>query len=131
MLLMFNAVFTWAEVPMRWIEAGVQALSDAVSARMPEGPLRSLSDSGEASGKLRRLAVAHEDGGGRVIVAGLGKRDEFDAEKARVAAAVAAGRARELSARSLSWAAPAGEGVAGALVEGTLLALYKFDRFKS
>jgi leucyl aminopeptidase len=98
---------------------------------LPEGPLRALSDSGEASGKPRKLAVSHEDGSRRVIVAGLGKRDEFDAERARVAAAVAAGRARELSARSLSWAAPTGEGVAGALVEGTLLALYKFDRFKS
>jgi leucyl aminopeptidase len=100
---------------------------------LPEGPLRGLSDSGEASGKLRKLAVTHEDGGRRVIVAGLGKRDSFDAEAARVAAAVAAGRARELSAKSLSWAAPSGsdEGVAGALVEGTLLALYKFDRFKS
>ena len=42
---------------------------------------------------------------------------------------MAAGRARDLSASSLSWAAP--DGVAGALVEGTLLALYKFDRFKS
>src|ERR1700712_4191870 len=97
---------------------------------LPEGPLRALSESGEASGKLRKLAVTHEDGR-RVIVAGLGKRDEFDAEKARVAAAGAAGRARELSAGALSWAAPSGEGVAGALVEGTLLALYRFDRFKS
>jgi leucyl aminopeptidase len=98
--------------------------------KLPEGPLRALSDTGEASGKLRKLAVTHEDGR-RVIVAGLGKRDEFDAERARIAAAVAAARARDLSARSISWAAPSGEGVSGALVEGTLLALYKFDRFKS
>jgi leucyl aminopeptidase len=97
---------------------------------LPDGPLRALSDSGEASGKPRKLAVTHE-GGHRVIVVGLGKQDEFDAERARVAAAVAAGRARELSAKSLSWALPRGEGAAGALVEGTLLALYKFDRFKS
>src|SRR5205807_2177649 len=82
--------------------------------------LRPLVESGEARGGLRKLAVTHEQVDGRprrVIVAGLGKRDEFDAEKARVAAAVSAGRARELSARSLSWAAPAGTGVAGALVE--------------
>src|SRR5437764_6009206 len=97
---------------------------------LPDGPLRALSDSGEASGKPRKVAVAHEDSR-RVIVVGLGKRDEFDSEKARVASAVAAGRARDLSARSLSWEAPPGAGVAGALVEGTLLALYKFDRFKS
>jgi leucyl aminopeptidase len=95
-----------------------------------DGPVAALVESGEAKGKPRKLAVTHEDGR-RVIVVGLGKREEFDAEKARVAAAVAAGRAKELSARSLSWAEPGGEGVAGALVEGTLLALYSFDRFKS
>src|SRR3954453_1486646 len=98
---------------------------------LPEGPLRALSESGEARGKPRALAVAHSEDGRRLIVVGLGKRDELDSEKARVAAAAAAGRARELSARSLSWEAPPGAGVAGALVEGTLLALYKFDRFKS
>src|SRR3954452_23954458 len=98
---------------------------------LPEGPLRALSESGEARGKPRSLAVTHSEDGRRLIVVGLGKRDELDSEKARVAAAAAAGRARELSARSLSWEAPPGAGVAGALVEGTLLALYKFDRFKS
>src|SRR3954469_6729082 len=98
---------------------------------LPEGPLRALSDSGGARGKPRSLAVAHSEDGRRVIVVGLGKRDEFDSENARVAAAVAAGRARALSSRALSWEAPPGAGGAGALVEGTLLALYKFDRFKS
>ena len=81
------------------------------------------------------MAVTHEDapGGGqrRVLIAGLGKRDDFDPERARVAAAAAAGRAKELGAVSLSWAAPPGDGVAGALVEGTLLRLYSFDRFKT
>src|SRR4051794_41801810 len=95
---------------------------------LPEGPLQGLSESGEASGKLRKLAVAHEDSR-RVIVVGLGKRDEFDSEKARVAAAVAAGRAAELSARSLSWAAPPGEGVAGGRVEGRGLAVDRLGRF--
>jgi leucyl aminopeptidase len=78
--------------------------------------------------------VAHEDapGGGqrRVLIAGLGKREEFDPERARVAAAAAAARARELGAVSLSWAAPEGDGIAAGLVEGTLLKLYSFDRFK-
>jgi leucyl aminopeptidase len=97
---------------------------------LEDDALQALVDSGEAKGGLRKLAVTHEDGK-RVVVVGLGKRDEFDAEKARVAAAVAAGRARELGAKSLSWAAPSGEGAAGALVEGTLLALYRFDRFKT
>ena len=29
---------------------------------LPDGPLRALSDSGEASGKPRKLAVTHADG---------------------------------------------------------------------
>jgi leucyl aminopeptidase len=96
-----------------------------------DGPLKQLVESGEAKSAAKKVAVTHEDGGRRLIAVGLGKRDELDAEKARVAAAVAAQRARELGAKSLSWAEPGGEGVAGALVEGTLLALYKFDAFKS
>ena len=95
-----------------------------------EAALQALVDSGEAKPRLKSVAVAH-DGGRRVIVAGLGKREELDHERARTAAAAAAARAKELGARSLSWAAPEGEGVAGALVEGTLLKLYEFDRFKT
>jgi leucyl aminopeptidase len=95
--------------------------------------LQALVELGEAKPGLKKVAVTHEDapGGGqrRVLIAGLGKRDELDAEKVRVAAASAAGRARELGAVSLSWAAP--DGFAGAAVEGTLLRLYEFDRFKS
>ena len=97
--------------------------------------LQRLVELGEAKAGLKKVAVAHEDapGGGqrRVLIAGLGKREEFDAERARVAAAAAAGRAQELGAVSLSWAAPAGDAVPAALVEGTLLKLYSFDRFKS
>jgi leucyl aminopeptidase len=91
--------------------------------------LSQLLSSGEAKGGFKKLALAHEEGK-RVLVVGLGKRDEFTPERARVAAAVAAGRAAEIGTRSLSWAAPAPE-VAGALVEGTLLKVYKFERFKS
>jgi leucyl aminopeptidase len=92
---------------------------------------RALVESGEAKPALRKLALTHEEGGRRLLLAGLGKRDEFGPENARVAASAAAGRARELGCRALSWAAPADRGVPGALVEGTLLALYRFDRFKS
>ncbi len=89
-----------------------------------------LVASGEAQSGFKKLALTHEDGR-RVIVVGLGERDEFTAERARVAAATVASRAKELGCSALSWAAPEGEGVAGAIVEGTLLALYEFDRFKS
>jgi leucyl aminopeptidase len=97
--------------------------------------LQRLLDLGEAKRGLKKIAVVHEDapGGGqrRVLIAGLGAREKFGAEEARVAAAAAAGRAKELGAVSLSWAAPGGEDVNAALVEGTLLKLYAFDRFKS
>ena len=101
--------------------------------KLAEAHLQELVDLGEAKAGLRKVASDHEDapGGGRrrVLIAGLGKREELNPEKARVAAAAVAGRAKELGSVSLSWAAP--DGVAGALVEGTLLKLYSFDRFKS
>ena len=50
------------------------------------GVLQALVDSGEAKPGLRKLAVTHA-GGKRYVLAGLGKREEFDAERARVAAA--------------------------------------------
>ena len=97
--------------------------------------LQRLVELGEAKRGLKKVALTHEDapGGGqrRVLIAGLGNRDRFGPEEARVAAAAAAGRAKELGAVSLSWAVPGGDGIAGALVEGTLLKLYSFDRFKS
>jgi leucyl aminopeptidase len=96
----------------------------------PGGVAAQLAESGEAKAGLRKLAVGHEDGK-RVVVVGLGKRGEVDAEKARIAAAVAAQRARDLGAKSLSWAEPGGEGVASALVEGTLMGLYRYDVYKS
>jgi leucyl aminopeptidase len=95
--------------------------------------LQALVELGEAKGGLKKVAVAHEEapGGGqrRVLIVGLGKREELDAEKVRVAAASAAARAKELGAVSLSWSAP--DGLAAPAVEGTLLRLYEFDRFKS
>src|SRR3954454_22883168 len=101
----------------------------------PDGAVAELVESGEAKTALRKVAVTHEDapGGGRrrVIAVGLGKREEIDSEVARVAAGAAAQRARELGAKSISWADPGGAGVAGGIVEGTLLGLYKFEQFKS
>jgi leucyl aminopeptidase len=102
---------------------------------LPDAQLQALVELGEAKPGFRKLALAHEEapGGGqrRVLIAGLGARDEFDPERARVVAAEAAAKARELGAVSLSWAAPEGGRVPGALVEGTLLRLYSFDRYKS
>src|ERR1700754_1184525 len=82
------------------------------------GALGALVESGEARSEFRSLTHAHA-AGRRWILIGLGARDAFDAERARVAAAVALGRARELGARTLCWELPhkVPDAVAGALVE--------------
>jgi leucyl aminopeptidase len=96
-----------------------------------DGILNGLIAGGEARAKHRHLAVAHA-GGKRWILVGLGSRDELDGERVRVAAASAYGRARELGARRLCWEVPhkVGPEIATAIVEGTVLSGYRFDRFK-
>jgi len=91
-----------------------------------------LLDAGEARSSFKALALAHA-AGKRWLLVGLGPREQFTPERARVAAAVARERARELSTRTLAWELPAGgdESVAAALVEGTILSDYRFERFKS
>ncbi|MBW3652550.1 MAG: leucyl aminopeptidase [Actinobacteria bacterium] len=97
-----------------------------------DGVLNELVAAGEAKAKHRHLAVAHA-GGRRWVLVGLGKRDELDGERVRVAAAAAHGRALELGARRLCWEVPhkVGPEIATAIVEATLLSGYRFARFKS
>jgi leucyl aminopeptidase len=98
---------------------------------LPDGSLQALVDAGEARSGFKKLAVAHGEGK-RWILVGLGSRDELDLEKARVAAAVAYGRARELGAKALCWELPhkVEDDLAGALVEGTAMAAYEFTAYK-
>lgn len=94
--------------------------------------LSDLLGSGEARTMFKSLAVTHA-AGKRWLLVGLGRRSELDPERARVAAAVAYERAKELGTRILCWEAPhhaPGE-VAAGLVEGTVLAAYGFDRHRS
>ncbi|MEA2275872.1 MAG: leucyl aminopeptidase [Solirubrobacteraceae bacterium] len=95
-------------------------------------PLTALVDSGEARSTFRHLALHHADGQ-RWLLVGLGDRDELDPERARVAAATVVARARELGTRVLCWELPhkVGDEVAAAITEGTILAGYRFDRYRS
>jgi leucyl aminopeptidase len=100
---------------------------------LPEA-LSDAGGAGEARGGYKKVAVLHRAGGGTALAVGLGKREEMDPERARVAAALAARRAAELEATSVAWLLPESddeEAVAAALVTGTLLAAHRFDRFKS
>jgi leucyl aminopeptidase len=101
------------------------------SAQAPQ-ELRELLATGEGGSSFKALALTHA-GGKRWLVVGLGARDQFTAESARVVAALARERARELSTRTLCWEAPADgtANVVAALVEGTILADYRFERCKS
>jgi leucyl aminopeptidase len=96
------------------------------------GALQALVDSGEAKRAFKKVAVAHAEGR-RWLIAGLGKREEFDPERARVAAAATLDRARDLGARSLCWELPhkVSDAHAGGFVEGTLLGAYEFRAYKS
>ncbi len=72
-----------------------------------------------------------------LLVVGLGERDDLDAERARVAAAIAATRGRPARGTIARLVAPGHRRVARraervrGLVEGAILASYRFDRFKS
>ena len=91
-----------------------------------------LLSSGEARDAFKSLALTHA-GGKRWLTVGLGELDDFTPERARVLAAVVRERTRELATQTLCWQVPdgCGEEIAAALVEGTVLADYRFDRHKS
>jgi leucyl aminopeptidase len=96
------------------------------------GEVGELLASGEARRSKGALALAH-CAGQRWLIVGLGEREKFSAEAARVLAAAAGARAREISASTLCWELPDGCGadIAAGLVEGTLLGDYSFDMHRS
>jgi leucyl aminopeptidase len=97
-----------------------------------DGVLQRLLDRGEARRAFKHLAVTHAEER-RWIVVGLGSREAFDAERARVAAAAALARARELGTATLCWEVPhhVDDAVVAGLVEGTVLGGYRFDRYRN
>jgi leucyl aminopeptidase len=92
----------------------------------PPGPLAALFDSGEARFKRKHLALTHAEGK-RWLAVGLGSRESFDGEAARIVAAAVVARAAELGTRTLLWDGPE----PAAFVEGAILASYRYDAHKS
>jgi len=89
---------------------------------------------GDAKGSFKKLSLLHPERPARVLVVGLGKREEFDAERARVVAAPTAREAEQLGAIRVAWALPESDepaAIAAALVTGTILGSWRFDRFRS
>jgi leucyl aminopeptidase len=104
---------------------------EGVAHDLPGEPLDALLSSGEASSKPGRLAVTRAEGR-RFLLIGLGPRERFDGERARVAAGKVSSRAAEIGAQALCWELPhhVPDESAAALVQGTLLHRYRFDRYK-
>ncbi len=94
--------------------------------------LSQLLSSGEARRSFKALGLTHAQGR-RWLSVGLGKREQFTAERARVVASSLHVRALELGTRVLCIQTPAGAGaaIAAAFTEGTILTDYRFDLHKS
>ena len=123
--------------------SGVQSPSGATGAvdKAMDGAISELIAQGDINGKVGEVAVLYPRGqipAQRVLVVGLGERDKFDLEAIRRASAAAVVRARELNCRNVATIVH-GAGIAGqpvaaaaqATVEGTLLALYRYDAPKA
>ena len=106
------------------------SLPDSLDATLRER-LGALAASGEFRGDRGEALLLHLDGAGpapRIVLAGLGKRDEVDADALRTAAAVAAQAVARVGG-SLAWLLDDGLSLtppeqARALVEGTIIGGY-------
>lgn len=120
---------------------GVKAPGGATGAvdRALGGAISDLIEDGEITGKNGEITLLHtmgRIGPTRVVVAGLGSRDDFSAETVR---RVSSEVLRYLRRRGISSAATIahGAGIGGlgpdeagqAIAEGALLGLYRFDRY--
>jgi leucyl aminopeptidase len=97
-------------------------------------PLAGAPGSEDLKGAYKKTTLIHPEKPRRALVVGLGDRDEFEPERARVAGAIAARSAGSMEATSMTLSGPNGEdpkALATAAVEGAILGSYRFDRYKS
>src|SRR5690242_7928253 len=120
------------EVDVKQVEpAGVETdllvVGLAEDGELP-APIASAQGADGARPGFKKTTLLRPDGFPPVLVVGLGDGEGLDAERLRVAAAVAAKEASRLQAGSLAWAVPKFDDAAAAaeaLVAGTILAAYR------
>jgi leucyl aminopeptidase len=98
---------------------------------LPAG-LKEAAGARTAKGSFKKLTAIYPEDSPPCLVVGLGKHSEVDAEKGRIAAAIAARAAGEREATSLAWLLPQSDdeaAIAEGIVTGTILGAYRFDRF--
>jgi leucyl aminopeptidase len=103
-----------------------------------EKQLKQLADDGELKGDLGRTVLLHTNGASttrRVVVAGIGKRADVDADALRTAAAAVARRLRDVGG-TLGWTLDDSlplslDEQARAVVEGAVLGAYSPGRWKT
>ena len=122
---------TQSELPAIDADLVVVGLSEdgALPSALAEAP-----GAADAKGAYEKLSLLHPGAPPRVLAVGLGRRAQLDPERLRVAAALAVKEAGRLEARSLAWLLPESDDDAAAteaLVTGTILGSYRFDRFRS
>ncbi|HLO35772.1 MAG TPA: M17 family peptidase N-terminal domain-containing protein, partial [Candidatus Deferrimicrobium sp.] len=122
-----------ADKPLAEVDAGLLAVLLFEGDDLPE-PLAGAPGSEDVRAGYKKTSLVHPESPRRALVVGLGDREEFEPERARVAAALASRNAGSLEATSLALAGPQSadaKSVASAMVEGAILASYRFDRFKT
>ncbi len=122
-----------SDKPLSEVESDLLAVLLFDGDDLPE-PLAGAPGSDDVKGAYRKTTLIHPESPRRALVVGLGDRDEFEPERARVAGAIAARMAASVDATSLTIAGPDSEdpkALATAAVEGAILGSYRFDRFKS
>ena len=120
------------DTPLAEVDSDLLAVGLLEGESLPD-PLAGAPGAGDAKGGYRKAYLIYPEGAARSIVVGLGKADDFETERARVAGAIAAKRAATLEAGSLALVPPASDqpqATAAAMVEGAILAGFRFDRFR-
>jgi leucyl aminopeptidase len=121
------------QVELGAVEAGLLIVGLFEVGELP-APVAAAEGADEAQAGFKKLTLLRPNDFPPTLAVGLGEPAELDAEKLRVAAAVAAKEAARLRCKSIAWALPESNdeaATAEALVTGTVLASYRFDRFRS